>query len=97
MTALTFTCRCTWRDIDCPNLATAEDGLCNWCASLGARTDAQIATDPKAVITPEGEVLGISGAGQVHDGTSDRPGACWYSDSGRTIRPLLAPREGGAA
>lgn len=91
--SLKFTCRCRWRGIDCPNLATAEDGLCNWCAPADARTDGQLRADPKAIITPTGEVFGIGGNGQAHDGTAEQPGACWYPDSGRTIRSLLELRD----
>jgi hypothetical protein len=87
-----FQCRCVWRDEQCLNAATQEDGLCNWCAPAYARTEEQLRTDPKALIMPDGEYMGIGGAGQLHDGTYDRPGACWYPDSGRTIKSLLQPR-----
>ena len=88
-----FRCRCVWRDAQCPNLATQEDGLCDWCAPSGARTDEQLASNPKAVFSAlTGEFLALGGNDELHDGTSENPGACWYPDSGRTLHPLLQMR-----
>lgn len=76
---LTFTCRCTWRGIDCPNEATAEDGLCNWCAPLLSRpvvldhrfTSPHLGGRPSLLNPGEHWTYGVS---------------CWHVDSGRTIR-----------
>lgn len=87
---LVLRCACVWLDVRCENAATAEDGLCNWCASLDARTEEQLRVDPKAIFTPDGEFHGIGGAGQLHDSplaqrVGEQPAACWYPNSGRTI------------
>lgn len=42
-------------------------------------------TDPKAIILPNGEFMGIGGGGQLHDSRPGSPGACWYPDSGRIV------------
>lgn len=78
-------CRCVWRGEQCTNEMTAEDLLCNWCGN--GRPEAVLRADPKAVVGEDGRFFGISGAGQVHDQRYpyERPAACWYSDSGRTI------------
>jgi hypothetical protein len=84
----TFQCRCIWRDERCPNAATQEDGLCDWCARGDARTPEQLAQNPKALIGPDGEYLGLGGAGELHDADDAKPattGACWYVDSDRTL------------
>lgn len=92
MTVLRIRCGCVWCGERCPNEATAEDGLCNWCAPHGARTEAQLRAEPTALITPAGEFIGLGGAGQLHDAplaeaTGAAKLACWYPDSGRTIAP----------
>jgi hypothetical protein len=88
-------CGCVWRGERCPNEATAEDGLCNWCAPHGARTDEQLRADPAALLSPDGELWGIGGAGQLHDAplaeaTGASTAACWYRDSERAIAPPVA-------
>ena len=89
--AVRIRCGCVWLDLRCPNDATAEDGLCNWCAPFGARTDDQMRADPNVLLGSDGAVVGLGGAGQLHDAPlADRlafvgPRACWYENSGRTI------------
>ena len=86
-----FRCRCVWLDERCPNRATQEDGLCDWCAVPGARTDEQLRENPKALVTPDGELHGIGGAGELHDAPlADRlgygpPKACWYDLDHRSL------------
>lgn len=79
MGAETFRCRCVWADVRCPNPATQEDGLCDWC---GDRTAEQLRSNPKALIHPvTGEVLGLGGGGDTPEAHSDgdrRPSACWF-------------------
>lgn len=87
-----FRCGCVWLDVHCPNEATAEDGLCDWCAPHGARTEDELRQNPNALIAPDGTFLGLGGAGMGHDAPLARlhnstPSACWYKDSGRTIAP----------
>ena len=57
--------------------------LCNWCGN--GRPEAMLRTDPKAIILPNGEFMGIGGGGQLHDSRPGSPGACWYPDSGRIV------------
>ena len=90
-----FLCCCVWRDEQCPNAATQEDGLCDWC---GDRTEDQYRTNPKALISPiTGEYLGLGGAGELHDSRPGSPGACWYPDSGRILSAVVAHRFVGGA
>jgi hypothetical protein len=58
--------------------------LCTWCAPIGARSEEEIRQDPKSVVV-NGRVY-VGGAGQLHDGTFEQPGACWYPSSDREIR-----------
>ena len=86
-------CRCVWLDERCPNQATQEDGLCDWCAPHGTRSDEQLRANPKAIITPDGKFFGLGGAGELHDAPlADRlgvsPKACWYPTSGRVLAVL---------
>lgn len=84
-------CRCVWLGERCPNDATQEDGLCDWCAPLGARTTRQLMANPKACISPQGEYTGLGGAGELHDYPfaglhPDAPAtACWYANSERVL------------
>ena len=94
-------CRCCWNPLGptegaeaerCPNPATQEDGICDWCARYGSRTEEQLRQNPKALVSPEGEYMGLGGAGEVHDvvhGSDGRPVklpcACWYPDSDRVL------------
>ena len=81
-------CACVWRGERCPNLATQEDGLCNWCGN--GRMPEQMRDDPKALIAPDGTFMGIGGGGQLHDFDQAKPAstaACWYPDSDRTVQP----------
>jgi hypothetical protein len=87
-------CCCLWLGERCRNDATAEDGLCNWCAPHSARTDAELSRDPRAITDAHGRVLGIGGGPpdnpQTHDSPlADKhdftPKACWYAGSGRTV------------
>ena len=89
---LRIRCGCVWLGVRCPNEATAEDGLCDWCTHVGARTDEHLRENPSALIGPDGTFFGLGGAGQSHDApladlNQFRPSACWYEDSGRTIAP----------
>ena len=77
--------RCVWRGEQCPNEATAEDLLCNWCAPHEARTEGELRRDPKAIFGPDGDYFGIGGAGQLHDSRPGALGACWYPNSDRTV------------
>lgn len=84
-------CRCIWIGERCPNDATQEDGLCDWCAAPGARSDEQILENPKALVTPDGELHGLGGGGELHDAPlADRlgygpPKACWYDLDNRSL------------
>lgn len=79
-----FQCRCVWRGERCPNAATQEDGLCDWCSN--DRTEDQLRANPKALISPiTGEYQGLGGAGELHDSRPGSPGACWYTTSDRTL------------
>lgn len=85
-------CGCVWCGQRCPNRATAEDGLCNWCAGYGARSEEQLRADPAAIVLPDGRFMGIGGGGQLHDqplaaATGAPTAACWYENSGRSIAP----------
>jgi hypothetical protein len=88
---LTLTCRCVWLGERCPNPATEEDGMCDWCAGPGMRTEEQLRTNPKALIGPDGEYMGLGGAGELHDAPlADAKGygppkACWYDLDNRTL------------
>lgn len=87
-TGLRVQCRCVWLDERCPNDATQEDGLCDWC---GTRNAEQMRDNPNAVIGPEGEFLGLGGRGELHDAPlADRlgygpPKACWYDQDNRRL------------
>lgn len=87
-------CRCIWADVRCPNAATQEDGLCDWC---GTRRVEDMRSNPNAMWSPlTGEYLGLGGAGEAHQAgigpipDSIRPTACWMPDSGRSILPPRA-------
>lgn len=86
-----FRCVCVWIGERCSNIATQEDGFCDWCAPIGARTDEQLRANPKAIVSPlDGELFGIGGGGELHDAplaerAGVKPSACWYPDSGRNI------------
>lgn len=72
-----FQCRCVWRDEQCPNDATQEDGLCDWC---GVRRPEDLRTNPNVVLNADGSVWGLGGRGEVHqNGPNDSrtPSACW--------------------
>lgn len=76
-------CRCVWAGKRCPNDASQEDGLCDWC---GDRTADQQERSPLAIRHPvTGEVLGLAGGSQAHVDSTRRPDACWMPDSGRTL------------
>ena len=77
-----FRCCCVWTDQRCPNEVTQEDGLCDWC---GDRRTEQLRQNPKAMIAPNGDYLGLGGAGEAHVDPDRRPDACWMTNSGRTI------------
>ncbi len=86
MTGVAFRCRCYWAERACPNLATQEDGLCDWCAPPGARTDEQLAANPKWA---DGT---LGGGGEAHVDPTRTPDDCWMPGSGRTVEPLLQLR-----
>lgn len=77
----------------CPNDATQEDGLCDWC---GTRRPEQMRDNPKAMWDADGTYLGLGGRGELHDFplTQDANGrtpegkaaACWYPFSGRVVQ-----------
>lgn len=75
-------CRCVWNDARCPNNATKEDGLCDWC---GTRRPEDLRDNPKAMFGPDGKYLGLGGGGELHVDPTQTPDACWMSDSGRTL------------
>lgn len=75
-------CRCLWADVHCPNEATQEDGLCDWC---GTRRVEDIAHHPNLLVAPDGEILGLGGAGQAHVDPSRTPDACWMPGSGKVL------------
>lgn len=79
----TIQCRCRWAGVRCPNPATQEDGLCDWC---GTRSPEQLAANPAAMFhAVTGELLGLGGSGQAHIDSTRRPDACWMPNSGRTL------------
>ena len=86
-----FQCRCLWLDERCTFTATQEDGLCDWCAGIGARTEEQLRANAAAIVDPRtGEYLGLGSNYAHHDAPlADRkasvPKACWYENSGRTF------------
>jgi hypothetical protein len=83
-------CRCVWAGIRCPNTATQEDGLCDWC---GERRPEQLHDNPRAIFSLRtGEFLVLGGGGEAHVDPSMRPDACWMPFSGRTF-DLGAPGE----
>lgn len=76
-------CRCVWADVRCPNAATQEDGLCDWC---GIRRLEDLANNPNVLRhAVTGEVLGLGGGGEAHVDPTLTPDACWMPDSGRTL------------
>lgn len=95
-----FRCRCLWEGVRCESDATQEDGLCDWCSN--SRTEEQLRTNPKALISLDGEYRGLGGAGEVHDAPlvysldfripPGKTAACWYENSGRTLVELGRPR-----
>lgn len=78
-----FRCRCCWADKRCPNPATQEDQLCDWC---GTRNPEQLRGNPKAMFSPlDGSFLGLGGGGESHVDPERRPDACWMPGSGRVF------------
>lgn len=76
-------CHCIWADVRCPNDATQEDGLCDWC---GKRRPEDMRNNPKAMWDPTtGKFLGLGGAGEAHSDTRFTPDACWMPNSGRVL------------
>lgn len=82
-------CRCLWADVHCPNRATQEDGLCDWC---GTRREDDLRANPNAMWSPiTGEYLGLGGASEAHQSgvgpipDEHRPTACWMPGSGREL------------
>lgn len=88
MSHLALRCRCVW-GCRCPNDATQEDGLCDWCAPSvlgGSRCPDDLAKNPKAIFDIlTGQFLGLGGAGEAHVDPSRSPDACWMPNSGRTL------------
>ena len=78
-------CGCQWAGTRCPNPATAEDGLCDWCAPPGARGVDDLSRSSAAIVSPTGELLGVGGGEEMHVDTTRTPDACWLPSSGRTI------------
>lgn len=75
-------CRCVWGE-RCPNPATQEDGLCDWC---GVRSPEQLHANPKALWDPvNGKFLGLGGGGELHVDPTRTPDACWMPNSDRTL------------
>ena len=73
-------CRCVWNDERCPNDATQEDQLCDWC---GTRRPEELRKNPKAIFDLAGEhFLGLSGGGEAHVDPARTPDACWMPGSG---------------
>lgn len=82
-------CACVWLDKRCPNDATQEDGLCDWC---GVRRDEDLRSNPKVLINPDGNVMGLGGAGEAHLDINHTPDACWMPNSGRqVVQPPITP------
>ena len=80
---MTFRCGCVWLGERCPNEATQEDGMCDWC---GERRAEQLRDNPKAMFDPiTGEYLALGGAGELHVNPDARPDACWMPHSGRVV------------
>ena len=67
-------CRCVWNGERCPHPATQEDGFCDWC---GVRTDEQLMSNPNTILGPDGDFLGLGGAGYAHVDPDRSPDACW--------------------
>lgn len=93
-TAVEVRCRCVWADVRCPRPATQEDALCDWC---GTRRPEDTRDNPKALIAPDGEFMGLGGGGDEYDPPYEhqagqagipndvRPTACWMAGSGRCM------------
>lgn len=78
-----FQCACVWNDERCPNDATQEDGLCDWC---GKRRPEDLRSNPKAIWDlTTGEFLALGGGGERHVNPTLQPDACWMDNSGRTF------------
>lgn len=76
-------CRCLWEDERCPNPATQEDGLCDWCCPAFSRTMAQLSVSSNACFDAKtGEYVGLGGGGEGHVHIGSIPDACWMPDSG---------------
>lgn len=82
---LRIRCGCTWADVRCPNEATEEDGLCDWCAPPGSRSS-------ETLIARWADPTVLGGGGQVHVDPNRRPDVCWMAGSGRVVAPP-APME----
>lgn len=79
-----FQCVCVWNGERCPNAATQEDALCDWC---GTRRAEDLRDNPKAIFDPHtNEFLGLGGAGELHVDPTRTPDACWMLNSGRDLR-----------
>jgi hypothetical protein len=77
---LTVRCRCVWVDARCPNPATQEDGLCDWC---GTRRPEQLRDNPNAIFDlTTGEYLALGGGPETHVDPNRSPDACWMPGSG---------------
>lgn len=78
-----FQCRCVWADVRCPNEATQEDGLCDWC---GDRRPEDLHNSRNAMFDPlTGEFTGLGGGGEAHVDPERTPDACWMPESGRVL------------
>lgn len=76
-------CACVWLDERCPNSATQEDGLCDWC---GTRRMEDLRSNPNALIDPlTNEVTMLGGRGEAHVNPDARPDACWMPNSRRQV------------
>ena len=89
-------CRCVWEGERCPKEATREDGLCDWC---GTRRGEDLRDNPNAIWGPDGEYLGLGGAGEAHTAVGihrdSHPDACWMPGSGRTLHTDLSTQWSG--
>lgn len=86
-------CACVWLAARCPNDATQEDGLCDWC---GTRRPEDMRTNPKAMHDPEtGDFMALGGAGELHSNTKHTPDACWMPNSGRRVVRTPIPTSDG--
>lgn len=83
-------CACVWLDERCPNDATQEDGLCDWC---GTRRMEDLRGNPNALIDPlTNEIHGLGGRGEAHVNPDARPDTCWMTNSGRqVVRTPITP------